>query len=357
MSADLSPGQLRPDAPAISGTVSATFEAFCAANLWPGMSKVVREKLAVAGIRGPADVTEDALAAIPGLSAKRAATLMINFARARPAYDVVALLLPADLPARLAGGALASLGPGAASVLADDPWRLLDGGEADLRQADRLAGQQGRGRTEPARGPAVLVHLLMLAARNGDTAMSARGLVASAAGRGVPDPSAALTSALDAGRVLAGLDEAPAVGVLPDPDRLIALPRYAIAEEALAGGMARLTAAAAPIGEPDTLGLTGLDDAQLAAVAAALANGVSLLTGGPGHRKEPHRLRRRPAGHRARRNRRPGRSHRTRRETARGAHRSGRQHRPSAARRPAGTRGRPQRRTGLHPQRELAAGP
>jgi exodeoxyribonuclease V alpha subunit len=260
-----------------------TFEAFCAAGLWPGMSKVVRDKLPAAGIRTPDDVSEEALTAVPGLSAKRAATLMVNFARARPTYDVVALLLPAGLPARLAGGALSTLGPGAAAVLGDDPWRLLDGGEADLRQADRLAAELGRGRTDPARGPAVLVHLLLLAARNGDTGMVARELVAAAAGRGVPDPAGALASALDAGRVVAcPADAAAPASDDQDPQRLIALPRYAMAEESLAAGLARLTTSAQPIGEPDTLGVSGLDETQHAAVAAALAHGVSLLTGGPG---------------------------------------------------------------------------
>ncbi|HSP37964.1 MAG TPA: AAA family ATPase, partial [Frankiaceae bacterium] len=47
-------------------------------------------------------------------------------------------------------------------------------------------------------------------------------------------------------------------------------------------GLLRLAATAEPIGEPDTLGITDLDDEQRAAVAAALQHGVSLLTGGPG---------------------------------------------------------------------------
>jgi exodeoxyribonuclease V alpha subunit len=253
---------------------AAAFEAFCAAGLWPALSKAVRDKLPAAGIRTPDDVTEEALAGVPGLSAKRAATLMVNFARARPTYDVVSLLLPAGLPARLAGGVLAALGPGAGSVLADDPWRLLDGG-ADLRDADRLASTVGRSRLDPARGPAVLVHLLMVAGRGGDTAMAERELLAQAASRGVPEPERALATGLESGRVVES-------GPADEKRRLIALPRYAAAEVALAEGLARLTAAAAPIGEPDALGLTGLDETQRTAVVEALAHGVSLLTGGPG---------------------------------------------------------------------------
>ncbi len=257
------------------------FTAFCAAGLWPGMGKALREKLPAAGIHEPADVTEDALAAVPGLSARRAAKLMVDFARARPTYDVVALLLPAELPARLAGGALGALGPGAAAVLGDDPWRLLDGGEADLRQADRLASTLGKGRAEPSRGPAVLVHLLMLAARAGDTSAPADVLLSGAFSRGVPDPADALERAVESGRVV--IDEpAGDAGERDARQRLVTLPRYANAEESLAEGLARLNASAKPIGEPDALGVTGLDDAQRAAVVAALVNGVSLLTGGPG---------------------------------------------------------------------------
>ena len=250
------------------------------------MSKTVREKLPAAGIREPSDVTEEALASVQGLSARRAATLMVSFARARPTYDVVALLAPADLPARLAGGVLSALGPGAAAALEDDPWRLLDAGEADLRQADRLAAVRGLGRSEPRRGPAVLVHLLMLGARNGDTAISAESLMAGALSRGVPDPVTALETAVEAGRVV--IDDtkhdprAAETGVLAPTERLVSVPRYAVAEDALAEGLARLTSEASPIGEPDALGLTDLDDAQKAAVIAALVHGVSLLTGGPG---------------------------------------------------------------------------
>lgn len=241
------------------------------------MGKTVRDKLAAGGIREPADVTEEALASLPGLSSRRAATLVVAFARARPAYDVVALLAPAGLPARLAGGALAALGPGAAAALLDDPWRLLDGGEADLRQADRLANQLGRSRTDPGRGPAVLVHLLLLAARAGDTASPADALLAGAQARGVPDPEAALAAALEAGRIIA-----EDTSETPSPAQLLALPRYAMAEEAVAEGLARLTANASPIGESDALGQAGLDTTQQQAVVAALVHGVSLLTGGPG---------------------------------------------------------------------------
>jgi exodeoxyribonuclease V alpha subunit len=55
-----------------------------------------------------------------------------------------------------------------------------------------------------------------------------------------------------------------------------------MAEAAVAEGLARLIATAEPIGESDALGQAGLDATQQQAVVAALVNGVSLLTGGPG---------------------------------------------------------------------------
>jgi exodeoxyribonuclease V alpha subunit len=260
---------------------SEIFAAFCAAGLWPGLGKTLRDKFPANGIRTADDVTEEALAAIPGLSARRAATLTVAFARARPKFEIVGMLLGAELPARLAEGALSALGPGAAGVLRDDPWRLLDAGDADLRQADRLASELGWSRSEPNRGPAVLVHLLMLAARQGDTAAPVKRLLNDAAGRGVPDPQASLDKAVEAGRV--ALDADPRLERRDDsPPQLVAVPRYAIAEQNLADGLARLMAAAKPIGEADALGTSELDETQQAAAAAALTHGVSLLTGGPG---------------------------------------------------------------------------
>ncbi len=266
-------------------TASEVFSAFCAAGLWPGLGKTVREKLAAGGIHEADDVTEEALSALPGVSGRRAATLMVAFARARPKFDVVGLLAPAGLPARLAEGALNALGPGAAAMLRDDPWRLLDG-DADLRQADRLAGELGRSRDEPSRGPSVMVHLLVLAARAGDTASTVQRLLEGARSRGVREPVDALEAAIEAGRVVIDLEGAPGSdaaepGVAPQ-DRLVSLPRYAMAEDSLAEALARLIASAEPIGEPDALGITGLDETQKAAVIAALTHGVSLLTGGPG---------------------------------------------------------------------------
>jgi len=257
--------------------------AFCEAGLWPGCGRALRERLAGAGIKRAEDVTELAHGRLEGVSAKRVVTLMTAFANAAPTYEVARLLHDAGLPVRAAAGVTTSLSPGAATRLRDDPWRLLDAPEADLGQADRLAAHLGADRGAPSRGPAVLVHLLAIAARSGDTALPMGRLLSLAASRGVPDAAAALTRADEEGRVVLdslAADEAAADS--PDASGLVSLPRYAMAEEAIAEGIARLVASAEPIGEPDTLGATGLDETQQAAVLAALGHGVSLLTGGPG---------------------------------------------------------------------------
>lgn len=263
------------------------FAAFCDAGLWPGCGPALREKLPAAGVRRPDDVTEPALAAIEGVSAQRASKLVMTFSGLAPTYEVAQLLSGAGLPVRLAAGVATHLAPAPAARLSDDPWRLLDAPEADLAQADRLASHLGVDRGSPTRGPAVIAHLLALAARSGDTAVPAPRLLSLAASRGVPDPAAELALADDSGRVVVSdsADEHATDMPAPDeqaPEQLVALARYAMAEDAIAEGVARLMACAEPIGEPDALGASGLDDTQRAAVLAVLTHGLSLLTGGPG---------------------------------------------------------------------------
>ncbi|HVU90608.1 MAG TPA: AAA family ATPase, partial [Jatrophihabitans sp.] len=64
-------------------------------------------------------------------------------------------------------------------------------------------------------------------------------------------------------------------------DDQVGLTRYAEAEDALAQGLARLVATAEPVKAPKRR-TADLDETQQAAVAAALAGGVTVLTGGPG---------------------------------------------------------------------------
>ena len=252
-----------------------TFVAFAAAGLWPGLGRTLAQRLAEAGVVSPETVTADRLAGLPSVSAARADRLVTAFAGAADAYAVVALLAPADVPARTARAVLDELGPQAAQRLRSDPWRLLDVAEVRLVDADRLAisllrEQADRG--DVRRGRAIVAHVLTRAARDGHTTMPTATVRAAVAGEGIGDPAAAVSAALAEGRVVAF----PPTGEL-------GLARYAHAEQTVAAGLARLrrTARAWAKGAEPAAAL-GLDDAQRAAATIVGTSGVSLLVGGPG---------------------------------------------------------------------------
>jgi exodeoxyribonuclease V alpha subunit len=302
------------------------FGEFCAAGLWPGLGRKLASQLAGAGITGPALVSADRLELIEGVSGERAGWLATAFAGARPCYETAELLAACQVPARFAGPAVGLLGRTACDQLRQDPWRLLALPQIRPEQADwfarKLLGEQASPQDE-RRGRALVSYLLARAARDGHTAVPA-GVIASALGRlRIEDPAAAIAAAVDEGGVLpfeadpgevADAGEAdPAEGEVrdegevpdpggpdgPGPDGelagsglLLALARYAMAEETVAEGLQRLAALAEPLGEgdpgPDAEAAadpgpdTPLDTAQRAAVAAVVAHGVSVLTGGPG---------------------------------------------------------------------------
>ena len=253
---------------------SAAFIEFCSAGLWPGISRPLANAMVEAGIQTPEQLSPDRLAELPQVSRDRAERLMTAFAQAAPAFDVATLLVPAGLPARLAGRAVEVLGKGAAAVLEDNPWRLLELPEVRVLDADRLAvaALPGVRRDDPRRGQALAVWALARAARDGHTALPAELVRSVLAAEQVRDPAAAIAAAVAAGDVLAHEDE------------LLGLERYAMAEETVADGVARLLASTEPIADAAAVRTVGgeLDEAQRRAVENVLASGVSLLTGGPG---------------------------------------------------------------------------
>ncbi|MDP9239407.1 MAG: AAA family ATPase, partial [Actinomycetota bacterium] len=258
----------------------AAFEQFCAAGLWPGLGRTLAAAMAEAGVTAPDDLSVDALARLPKVSVGRAEKLMTAFEQAAPVFDVVVLLEPAGLPVRWAGRVVEALGKAAAPLLADDPWRLLDLAEVKVVEADRLAVATVAGvqRSDPRRGRALTAWALARAARDGHTALPVETVMSVLAGEQVPNAAAAVAAALDSGRVIAH-DSAP------DEDDLLGLERYAMAEDAVADGIARLLATAEPVADAEAAASKAagdLDDAQRQAVANALTTGVSLLTGGPG---------------------------------------------------------------------------
>jgi exodeoxyribonuclease V alpha subunit len=258
------------------------FEAFCEAGLWPGLGRLAAG-LPAAHINSPDDVTADALQRLDDVGPKKAQDLAKSFASAAPRLAVAELLFAASLPVRPTFGAVELLGPDAASVLRADPWRLLEVPGIEIRTADRfaLATLEDRPTKEdPRRGCAQVIYVLSRAARDGHTVVPQATVTSALVGLDAPNPAAAVEAALEDGRVV-GYESLDADG---GPTRVYGLERYAMAEEAVAEGLARLAATAEPFAEAEEAAEvdTALDPAQLAAVAGVAAHGVTVLHGGPG---------------------------------------------------------------------------
>ncbi|MEV6084316.1 helix-hairpin-helix domain-containing protein [Streptomyces parvulus] len=226
------------------------------------------------------------------------------------------VLTEGGAPESLAPGTGALLGEGAEEALRADPWQLLRVPGVRPEQADGFArallGAEC-GPDDERRGRAVTVWLLEQAALAGHTALEPARLTATLAQRGVPDPDAAVQSTLAEGEALAFQDalEEPggrpgrAAGGPEDADEggegaeerpvrvLIGLERYALAEESLADGLARLVNAA-----PKQDG-SGADWEEAAASAqgsaaelirAVAGHGLVLHTGGEAALAEPAAL-------------------------------------------------------------------
>jgi exodeoxyribonuclease V alpha subunit len=264
---------------------TSTFARFCAAGLWPELSKRAAGNLEPAGITGPDDVTPAALAKVDGVSAKKADRLAKTFADAQPRYRVAELLDPSGLPLRLAAAAVDVLGRDAAATLRRDPWRLLDcvhGNQAQPRDIDAFALRvlpERPTKDDPRRGRAFTVHVLSRSTRDGHTVLPDATVMSALAGLDVPAPEAAIAAALDDGDVT---DFASYDG--DEPTRLLGLTRYAMAEESVAEGISRLLATAERLATPEgTTSVTGgLDPDQRAAVQLLAEHGVVVLHGGPG---------------------------------------------------------------------------
>jgi exodeoxyribonuclease V alpha subunit len=255
----------------MSAATDPVFAAFCASGLWPGLGRTLAGALEEAGIRGPEDVTAQALAALPRVSAQRAGRLFSGWIAAAPVYEVAGVVVPAGLDARVAGRVVDLLGPPAPRLLRDDPWQLLAVPGVSPGEADRVARSAlpGVTRDDPRRARALVAWVLAQHARDGHTVSSRDAVAAALVQFGAGDAERALDAAVEAATVI------------PTDDGLLSLARYAEAEDGIAQGIARLIATAEPIKAPKRK-TASLDDAQQAAVSAALAGGVTVLTGGPG---------------------------------------------------------------------------
>ena len=259
------------------------FAAFCAAGLWPGVGRSISGQLAAAGINRPDDVSASALARMDGFGGKRAERLAKAFAQAAPRYAVAELLFEAGLPLRTAASIVDALGSRAAQTLAADPWRVLDSPGVQPRDADVFALRtlpQRPAKDDRRRGRAFTAHVLNRAARDGHTVLPEATVASALAGLDVPDPAGAIEAAADD----AVVTDVTVYDDAGEPHRLIGLTRYAMAEESIGEGLARLLATAEPLATPEgaTSVTGGLDPAQREAVQDVAMHGVVVLHGGPG---------------------------------------------------------------------------
>ncbi|MFJ9339541.1 helix-hairpin-helix domain-containing protein [Streptomyces sp. NPDC101733] len=248
------------------------------------------------GGKAPSVYFDDAPAAprtpAPAPPAPRAAAVPAAAAPPASAVDVDAVravLTRGGAPEALAAATSEALGEGAAEQLAEDPWRLLAVPGVRPTQADGFAqallGPEA-GPADERRGAALVGWLLDQAAVKGHTALEAPLLEKALAQYGVPTPAEALEAAIGDGAVLVfheplgepvGEDEEQPVRVL------VGLEEYALAEESLADGLARLSAgfdAAADWSEA-----ASGPGAEL--VRAVSAHGLVTHTGGEAARAEP----------------------------------------------------------------------
>ncbi|MEU0232796.1 MULTISPECIES: helix-hairpin-helix domain-containing protein [unclassified Streptomyces] len=200
-------------------------------------------------------------------------------------------------PEALAGPVATALGEGAAGVLLDDPWQLLAVAGVRPEQADGFARAllgPDCGPGDPRRTTALTVWLLERAALQGHTAQEAGTVRAGLAAHSVPDPEEAVDTAVSEGAVHlfqeereapeetegeaeesgGGADESGESG--EEPPALLGLDRYALAEESLAEGLARLVR---------TVTADAWEGSELE--RAAGAHGLVLHTGGEAARAEP----------------------------------------------------------------------
>ncbi len=238
-------------------------------------------------------------------------------AAAAPARETVeavrAVLAEGGAPEPLAAQVAAVLGEGAAGELRADPWQLLRVGGVRPEQADGFARALLGAECGPAderRGRAVTVWLLDQAALAGHTALEVPALTGALGRYAVPDPDAAVQSTVAEGEALVfqdALDQAApaapaAAQATEEPEDgeeeaerpvrvLIGLERYALAEESLADGLARVLNGL-PKEDPADWSPAVASAPRPAAdlIRAVAGHGLVLHTGGEASRAEPAAL-------------------------------------------------------------------
>lgn len=240
------------------------------------------------------------------------------------AASVRALLVEGGAPEALARPATGTLGEQAAEILREDPWQLLAVPGVHPEQADGFARAllgAPCGPDDERRTAALVGWLLERAARQGHTALDATAVRASLAERAVTDPDAAVEHAVAEGVVLVfqeGLDpaeSAEATGSAEESDGsdgsdgtngvdgddsaeevrepvqvLLGLDRYALAEESLADGLARLVNACEKGADWTEAAASAPSPSAAELIRTVATGGLVAHSGGEAARAEPAAL-------------------------------------------------------------------
>ncbi len=227
------------------------------------------------------------------------------------ALDAVrAVLVAGGAPESLARPAVGALGEQAAELLRTDPWQLLAVPGVRPEQADGFARAllgADCGPDDGRRTAALVGWVLERAALQGHTALDAEAVRAALAERAVSDPDAAVREAVEEGVALLfqeGQDEEPEEdeaaeegGLAPDADTprepvriLLGLDRYALAEESLADGLARLVNACEKAADWAEAAAAAPSPSAAELIRTTAAAGLVAHSGGEAARAEPAAL-------------------------------------------------------------------
>ncbi|WP_030590110.1 helix-hairpin-helix domain-containing protein [Streptomyces globisporus] len=231
------------------------------------------------------------------------------------ALDAVrAVLVEGGAPEALARPAVGALGEQAAELLRTDPWQLLAVPGVRPEQADGFARAllgADCGPDDGRRTTALVGWVLERAALQGHTALDAQAVRAALAERAVSDPDAAVREAVEEGVALlfregedeepdgveAGAGETDEDSLAEDADAprepvriLLGLDRYALAEESLADGLARLVNTCEKAADWAEAAAAAPSPSAAELIRTTAAAGLVAHSGGEAARAEPAAL-------------------------------------------------------------------
>ncbi|MFF3342200.1 helix-hairpin-helix domain-containing protein [Streptomyces flavidovirens] len=209
--------------------------------------------------------------------------------------SVRAVLSEGGAPEALAAPVVGVLGEQAGQVLRDDPWQLLSVPGVRPEQADGFArallgAECGPG--DERRTAALVGWLLEREAVQGHTALESGAVRKALAEHKVPDPDEAIQHAVAEGVVLVFQDGGADDADSDEPvEVLLGLDRYALAEESLADGLARLASTFSDeAAEAGSWEAGGVSPSAAELIRAVASNGLVAHSGGEAARAEPAAL-------------------------------------------------------------------